>query len=385
MPQNIVITSGGSAGHIYPALTLYDELVNSYGRDINIIFITSKDRLSQEILRRFSGQFYALPAGIKNEGLSLVGDIARFYPFKTVILIMNLIRGYFRSIKIIRRKKVSCCVAFGSVNAVAPFMAAATLKIPTIIHEQNIVLGRANKIMSLFATKVALSFAETTGLGRRPSAVTGNPIRSAASKRIGREEALECLGLNKEKTTILVMGGSQGSVAVNSAVIKLIAQAERSFLSRIQLIHIAGQRDIERIGAFYKTSSITSKVLSFFEEMYIIYSATDIAISRAGSSAIFELSHHAIASILIPYPYADAHQVKNAQFIASNGGCLLLEERGMADGLLHSKLSELVKNVSYRHELGKRMAEISGGNSSERLAQEVIKILRSDGTRAQIS
>lgn len=359
--KKICIACGGSAGHIFPGLALAQELVKHYGDNIEISFLTSDNKLGQDLLKESGFDFYTLPV----KGLKIIS--AR----EGMNFISNLFKGSLKSMRIILSNKPDCFVGFGAYVSGPPFVAASLSGVPTLIHEQNAVLGKANRIMRRFATRVALSFPEEAHLMRRNVVVTGNPIRESASRIRGREIAIEFLGLRQARFTILVIGGSQGSQRINSAAIEAFKNMDRGIKDRIQVIHISGEKDYERLKIAYKDTDILYKLYPFFEGMGIVYDAADISISRAGASAIFELCAHGIPSIIIPYPFAEGHQLRNALYLAERGAAVILEEGGLREMTLRSTILKLMEDKNLRESIREKMGKLANLDAAKRLTNEV--------------
>ena len=359
--KKICIACGGSAGHIFPGLTLAEELVKCYGDSTEILFLTSDNKISGTLLKESGFDFYTLPLrGIKR------GTVRENLDF-----MLNLLKGSLRSMEIIFSNWPDCFVGFGSYIAGPPFIAASLLRVPTLIHEQNARMGKANRFMRHFATKVALSFPESAALQTKNIVITGNPIRESASRIRDKTSARDFLGMSQDKFTILVIGGSQGAQKINSIAVDMFRDMERKLRDGIQVIHLSGERDYEKLKREYKDIAITHGLYSFFKEMGIIYSAADIAISRAGASVIFELCAHRIPSILIPYPFAESHQVQNAKFLAEQKAAIIIEEDGLSKESLQSSVTRLMDGDSLRKSMGEIMETLASPDAAKRLTEEV--------------
>ena len=360
--KNIIIACGGTAGHVFPGLTLAAELMKRHNSNVSISFITSNNSLARKLLQESGYSFYTLPVkGIKKRSV-----------FGNIDFAASLFTGALKSMDIIFKERPDCFVAFGSYVSGPPFVAASLLKIPTIIHEQNIMMGRANKLMKRFATKVALSFPQSSEAGKDNVFVTGNLIREAAARAISREEACNSLGIAGDKFAVLVIGGSQGSKAINSAAIAAFKDMDKILQRRMQVLHITGEGNYERLKEEYRDiCDLSSKVYPFFDDMGIIYSAADIAVSRAGGSAIFELCTHGIPSILVPYPFADAHQVENAKFLVGRNAAVLIEEKNLSGESLKHAVLRFLDNANFRELMRKRLGSFVAPDAARKLADEV--------------
>jgi UDP-N-acetylglucosamine--N-acetylmuramyl-(pentapeptide) pyrophosphoryl-undecaprenol N-acetylglucosamine transferase len=360
--KKICIACGGSAGHIFPGLTLAEEIRSRYGDDAKVTFFTSDNRLGQSLLKESGFIFYTLPLQNVKER-SIYGRID---------FVVRLLKSFLKSARIIFLTRPDCFVGFGSYIAGPPFVVALLLKIPTLIHEQNVAMGRANRIMKYFATKIALSFPEINGLKTKSLVITGNPIRNAAAKTYGKIDARKILGLSHERLTMLVIGGSQGSRTINTVATEMLKRIEWRLRNRIQVIHITGEADYERLQHIYSNNiDIPYKIYTFFKDMGIIYSAADISISRAGASVIFELCTHKIPSILIPYPFADSHQVKNASLLVAKGAAIMIQESELSGSSLQSAVIRLIEDKNLRVSISTNMGIFAVPDAVKKLADEV--------------
>lgn len=359
--RKIYIACGGSAGHIFPGLALAEELLKRHGDAADITFLTSDNKLGHLLLRGSRFNFHTLPIrGLKKGSMR-----------ETLNFASGLIKGSLRSIAIIFSSRPDCFIGFGAYIAGPPFIAASLLRVPTLIHEQNARMGKANKIMRHLATKVALSFPENTKSKAKNVVITGNPIRKSAASIHDKANAIHSLGMDHAKFTILIIGGSQGSHAINSRTIDMFRNMESELRESLQVIHLSGEKDYERLKKEYRDIDISCKLYPFFNDMGIIYSATDASISRAGASVISELCAHKIPSILIPYPFAESHQVQNASLLATKGAAIVIEENRLSKTSLSSAIAKLMNKSDLRKSMSEEIGALANLDAAERLADEV--------------
>jgi UDP-N-acetylglucosamine--N-acetylmuramyl-(pentapeptide) pyrophosphoryl-undecaprenol N-acetylglucosamine transferase len=200
-----------------------------------------------------------------------------------------------------------------------PVVLAARLRgIPVFLHEQNVVPGWANRFNALFATRVAVSFAETEKFFPGKSLLTGNPVRSEI--RPGdRSAARRSLGLREDRMTIFVFGGSGGARSVNAAVLASL-EGLKDLSGRIQFLHLTGSSsESEIVSRGYREKGFSAQVLDYSEKMSDCYSSADFAVCRSGATTVFELAATRTPAVLIPYPYAtNDHQAKNAPVLRTS-------------------------------------------------------------------
>ncbi|MGE5308444.1 MAG: UDP-N-acetylglucosamine--N-acetylmuramyl-(pentapeptide) pyrophosphoryl-undecaprenol N-acetylglucosamine transferase [Deltaproteobacteria bacterium] len=317
--MRIIAVTGASGGHIFPALAFLEAL-----------------RCSQPGVRTL----LVLPEGGFSGSLDTRGQPFRYIPISGMTARMRrnpaaaawqACIGCARSIEIIVRFKPDLVVGFGSLASVPVVLCAWLFRVPTMIHEQNVIPGRANLFLSRFVDRVAVSFEESRALFPHPdrAVLTGNPLRSRM-RPMAKDEARRAMGLLPDVFTVLVTGGSQGSSSINRACMQ--AFADPALKGRIQVIHITGKGAGDAAAKAYSSCGITSRVVPFLEEMETAYSASDIAICRGGATTCAELAFFALPALIVPYPYAQAHQSRNAAALESKGLCRVVSDSELDGG-----------------------------------------------------
>lgn len=368
MQTRILIAAGGTGGHIFPAIALAETL-KSVRNDIEILFVSSDSARDTNLfdMQGAVGKVQVLP----------VRSLNRVFSLQVFNFLIGLVKGAIKSCLILRRFKPNVVVGFGSYIA-GPIVAISYFKkIPTIIHEQNLIPGKANRILARFVDKIAISFEETeefflSGTQRNKIVFTGNPIRPKLIQS-PKQKARRLLGLDEDKLTLLIMGGSQGSNALNEAmlqVISLMAQESRDYL---QVVHLCGDVDEEWVMAEYKRLGIPNATFAFSNKMDVLYSAADIIVARAGAMTLSEIAYFGLPSILIPYPYSTYHQYANADFFRRSGAALLLEQNNQLVDNLRFSISRLIHGKSELSAMSNAARRLSISNAAMRLAEEVLK------------
>ena len=299
---DILFITGPTGGHFFPALSLAEEIFEK--TSLNGKFIIPEREALIKWLRKKKISFEIIPE-------------AKFS--KRNLLIFPFLFGYvcIISFNLIIKEKPKIVVGTGSYFSVPLIIVAKILKRKILLHEQNFIPGKATKILSVFADKIALTFPNRNGLPFKKCVITGMPVLKEHRKIYKREEVIEEFGLQNDRITVLVMGGSQGASFINRLIIKNI-----SYFKKFQIIHIAG-RDKEIVEKIYRKEGVKGKIFDFCYEIGKIYCVADVAICRAGAGTITELVANRIPSILIPYPFAGGHQRKNAEFLKNYGGCIV--------------------------------------------------------------
>jgi len=365
--MRVLIAGGGSGGHIFPAVALIPAL-RDQEEAIDVLLVGSGRDLDKRILKK-----EGVPHAFLSANKMPTGFTVRLVPF-IFWLMIDLLRGIF----LVLSYRPSVIVGFGGYVSLPLIVAGACCCVPNIVHEQNVIPGRANMVLCRFAKKVAVSFSETvrylSGM-REKVVITGNPIRTDIT-RLSRSEALRRIGLEEGRLTLLIMGGSQGSSNLNRIVVGSIEILGQSVRQGIQIIHLSGRQDFDWLSERYRRIGIPHKVFSFIEDIGQVYSACDLAVSRAGSSALFELAAFAKPMILVPYPYAMQHQSENALAFSKNDAALSAEEKDISPESFRDILERLIMDKERMSVLSKNAYSLSVPDASHRLACEVIALAR---------
>ncbi len=360
--MKVLIAAGGSGGHVFPALALSQKLNRQ--KDVEIVFVASRRALDRKILKKTPFKKVFLSINPMPYGLN----------FKIIPFVIKFICDLFVSAFILGVERPKIAVGFGGYTAGAILMLAAVMGIKTIIHEQNLVPGRANKLLDKLVDIAAISFEDSKIYFKKAATVfTGNPLREniifAAEKNISKFS-----GFDENRFTILIMGGSQGARSLNRLVSGAIKGLEDNIKKNLQIIHIAGSKDFDIVSNIYKENRILAKTFSFIENIHDAYRVTDLAISRSGAAAVFELLLYGKPMILIPYPFKKNNQRFNARYFADREAAIYKEE----DSLNSDDLGNLIRDVMDDKDKLKKMSEnakrLSCPDAAERLADEVMKL-----------
>ena len=321
-----MIVAGGTGGHIFPAIRLADELKT---RNIGeVLFVASSKSQDREILEGKAIRFQTLAiSSLKSSGIL---DILEFS--------MQLFIGTIESIFILLRFRPDVLVGFGGYVSGPIVLLASLSGIKTIIHEQNVYPGKANRLLVRFAHKIAISFEETRDYlkGFESKIIfTGNPLRQSLKK----SKELKPAG---NGFRVLVIGGSQGAHRLNILVPEAAGLISKDKKHMLEFIHISGPLEKDDVIKSYNDIGIKNSVFSFTEDMGELYNNCDFVIARAGAMTVSELLSLAIPAILIPYPYAGGHQKLNARVLEKIGSAILLEEKALTPQTLQAAISSLM-------------------------------------------
>ena len=361
----ILIASGGSGGHIFPAIALAEEL-RLKDRSVEIMFVGSDRALDRRIFEKEGFKYRLLPAN----------KLPYRASFNTLFFLLKLSIDIFRSLMIIMKYRPDAVVGFGGYVSAPVITAAYILSIPRMVHEQNVVPGRANAMLFRFADRIAISFEETKkylGAYARKAVFTGNPIRASLLKD-DKAGNIKKLGLDPQKFTILVIGGSQGAHNLNKVFLKSLSKMGEDIRRSLQVIHITGVTDYGWASAVYKELCMEHRVHSFVDRIEEAYSASDLIVTRSGASAIFEIAYFGRPMILIPYPFALSHQSENARIFSARGAAIEIDEKDLSGDLMKERIEGLLRDRSKLSEMGESARRMSVPDSSRSLAQVVLNI-----------
>ncbi|MBP9854033.1 MAG: undecaprenyldiphospho-muramoylpentapeptide beta-N-acetylglucosaminyltransferase [Candidatus Omnitrophica bacterium] len=352
--MKIVMATGGSAGHLFPAIEAAKCLREESHEVIFIgAFGAGKNRISNE-------SFYCEELKAKGlQGKGLVGDL------KAVV---TLLSASYQALLKLRKIKPHVVVGFGGYGAFPVVMASILLRIPTMIHEQNVLPGRANKLLSYFVNKVAISFKRTDQYLKRPLVYTGCPT-AHSSIQYDRLQTLKEFGFNNTDKIILVFGGSQGSQKINHAFYEAIDKAHDRL--RIQVVHISGKGKLADLELMYKNIKRPYILFEYFEPMEKLYQLVDIVISRSGASTVNELAWFKKPAILVPYRFAGGHQKENAMVLADAKTARIIQEKDLNADQLIGEISVLLENPPSETTFNRLIEELNIKDAAKSLAKAI--------------
>jgi len=319
----ILIAAGGTGGHMFPAMALGRALV---GRGWPVALLT--DRRGA----RYVGD--ELPYTVVAAGSPSGGPTAR------VRGLLQLGRGLFDSLLALRRIRPIAAASFGGYASVPAALAAAASRVPLLVHEQNAVFGRANRLTARFARTVALSFAATTEVPARAAlaqVVTGNPTRGEfSSVRVAPGTA--------GRFRVLVLGGSQGARIFSDVLPAALRLLPAELRARLDVAQQCRPEDLDRVAAGYAAIGLAAELAGFFTDVPVQMARADLVVTRSGASTVAELLALGRPSLLVPYPSAaDDHQTANAQALAEAGAALLVPQPAFTAERLAQELSDLMR------------------------------------------
>jgi len=325
-PKRIVLSAGGTGGHVFPAEALADELLS---RGYELALLT--DRRGQA----YGGALGKIPTySLRAGGIAGRGWKGRI---KSVI---NLAIGTFQARSLMKELKPAVVVGFGGYASVPGMFAAVQKGIPTVIHEQNAVLGRANRLLASRVTRIATSFDHVEALPKSAQVeCVGMPVRPP----IAALADVEMPALTDDGTIeILVLGGSQGATVLSEVVPEALKVLPKSIRERLHVSQQCRPADIEAVQNSYKGSNINVDLKTFFDDVPERLRKAHLVIGRAGASTVAEVTAAGRPSILVPYPFAtDDHQTANAHAVEDTGGAWLMPQDHFTVETLSARLESL--------------------------------------------
>lgn len=355
-PLNILISCGGTGGHVFPGMAT--GLVLKQRGHRATLGLSGQRRVENETLHGWDGPVFrtgARPLGIT----TLPAFIATLW----------------RVWQHLRRERPDVVLAMGCYASVAPVLAARLLGIPVVLHEANAVPGKAVAFLSRFARVTALSFATSAPyLPGRRTICTGMPVRTtlAGQSPLGERNVF----------TVLVTGGSLGAHAVNELTCAALIQLHARGVP-MRVIHQCGPADEPALRSRYAAAGVDAQVHAFLREMGRAYASADLAICRAGAATCFELCLCGVPAILIPLPTAVRdHQRLNAEALVQSGGALLRSQAEVTPALLAADLEALRADAARRAAMRRALLRLAAPDAADRLAEVVLDAFRSSGPAA---
>lgn len=357
-PVNILVTGGGTGGHLIPALAVSAALKR---RGAEVLVVGSRRAEDRELAEGAGFAFRAITAG----------KFRRYAALSTVLEPFRVVAGLFQSIGIISRFKPRIVFAKGGFVSLPVIWAARLRRIPVVIHESDTVPGLANRWGARHAKKIAVAWPteQIEGLPNDKLVRTGNPLAAGVTKGKGAEAAAR-FKLAKQLPTVLALGGSQGSVPLN----RLIVAALPELLSEGQVVHQVGERSAKEVAAWQQ--SLPAELRRryhpqgyFGPELYDLYAVSDLVVARAGAGTLAELAATGNASILVPLPSAAGdHQRRNAAVFERAGAAVVLEQDALTPAELARQIKLLLHNSQRRTELGRAAKSLAVPDATEQVA-----------------
>ncbi|MFS4456494.1 undecaprenyldiphospho-muramoylpentapeptide beta-N-acetylglucosaminyltransferase [Maribacter sp. 2304DJ31-5] len=358
---SFILSGGGTGGHIYPAISIANELKRRYP-DAEFLFVGAKDRMEMEKVPQ---------AGYKIEGLWITG-LQRKLTFKNLMFPIKLISSLIKAGKIVSRIKPHVVIGTGGFASGPLLKVASGRGIPCLLQEQNSYAGITNKLLKDKVAKICVAYDGMDKFFPKDKIVkTGNPVRAdLVSLKVSKDEALDFFGLEKGIKTLLVLGGSLGARRINALVADKLEYFKNS---GIQVLWQCGKG---YIGIYDRYNSENVKVHAFLNQMDKAYTTADFIISRAGAGAVSELCLVGKPTIFIPSPLvAEDHQTKNAMALAKEDTAILIREKDL-DSDFEKRFNALLNSEEEQNRLSKKIKTLALPNATRDICDEIEKLLK---------
>jgi UDP-N-acetylglucosamine--N-acetylmuramyl-(pentapeptide) pyrophosphoryl-undecaprenol N-acetylglucosamine transferase len=356
--MRVIVTGGGTGGHIYPALAIAAGLAE---RGAEILYIGTRAGMEARIVPAAGWEF----RGISGRGLPRAPGLALLKAVGAAG------KALWETKRILRDFAPDLVVGTGGYVSGPVVLGAAFFGVPTAIHEQNALPGLTNRVLGRAARAVLLTFAESSVYCRsRRVHVTGLPVRPAVGV-LTRAAGAAALGLDAERPVLLVTGGSRGALSLNKALLGLLPRLAAR--PDVQLIWVTGSEGYAPVRAEMEAAGITIapewRLTPYLDEMPAALAAADICLTRAGAATLAELAAAGRPAILVPYPHAAGrHQEFNARAFANRGAALVISDRDLTPEVLWERVSALLADPARRADMGERAREVFPPDALRRIA-----------------
>ena len=383
--MRLIVTAGGTGGHILPALSLIQALsekvkalstgpgstslrIGEIDPDVtsgvlSVLFISTGRDLDRRILGDINCRWVTVALNPPPHRPS----------FRWITFLSALISQTIKVYPVVKGFKPDAVIGFGGYATLPALLAASLRRVPIILHEQNARPGLANRLLSRLAKSVAVSFPETLLCFRKDKAsLTGNPIRREIIETTV-DEGFQRFPSQDGEFRLLVMGGSQGSERINEALLKALPEVIREH-PRLNIIHITGDRMAAAIRRHYKEIGVRYWVFPFLKEMGLAYKSSDLIIGRAGATSIAEVAALGKPTILIPHPLSSSGQMENAKIMIERKAAIVIEEDKLTPQHLKESIVLLIKDRGLLSEIARNVKSLGRPDGAECLADEVMEV-----------
>ena len=365
--KRIILSGGGTGGHIYPAVAVAEALKRRFGDEVELLFVGAEGKMEMEKVPALGYNIVGLPTA----------GLQRRLTFSNLLLPFKVAKSISKAKRVIREFKADIVVGFGGYASAPVLWAAQRMGVPTLIQEQNSYAGVTNKILSRRARKICVAY---EGMERFFPAerivMTGNPLRGSFSSATSsvRSEGLAHYGLTDEKPVVLVVGGSLGTRTLNEMMKRWIA--EQNGKPNVQVIWQTGkfyEREMQEFFAAHPTEGVWQG--AFINRMDLAYAAADLVISRSGACTVSELCLVGKPTLFVPSPnVAEDHQTKNAMALVEKGAAVMVRDSEAVEQAIPKAL-ELLAKPEQLQTLSRNIEGLAIADSAERIVAEIEKFI----------
>ncbi|WP_366924819.1 undecaprenyldiphospho-muramoylpentapeptide beta-N-acetylglucosaminyltransferase [Metallumcola ferriviriculae] len=369
--MRVLFSGGGTGGHIYPALAVSGALTKDYP-GVELLYVGTPYGLESKLVPR---------EGIRFKTVNVSG-LKRKLSLDTIVWAGQTTGAAAQAVKLLKEFRPDVVVGTGGYVCAPVILAAAVLRVPSILHEQNAFPGKTNRWLAPFAQKILVNFAESKqyfGRQRGKVITTGLPVRREIID-ISRKKGAEILGVSPDRLTLMVVGGSQGAKSINQAVLPLAAKVAAN--PRLQLIWATGESQYDWVIERLQQDGIKSgqvgniTIKPYLHQVAAALATADLIISRAGATFLAEITARGIASILVPYPYAtDNHQEYNARSLVKKGAALMVADEELSKGILVDKVEDLLSKRKVLETMSQSSQKCGKPEALEQIVKEIVSCI----------
>lgn len=361
----VIISGGGTGGHIFPAISIADAIKNRYP-EAEILFVGSEKRMEMTRVPAAGYQIVGLPiAGFNRKNL-----------LKNISVLWKLQKSLWLSRRVIKSFRPLIAIGVGGYASGPLLKMASSMGIPTLVQEQNSYPGVTNKLLASKASAICVAYDEMDRFfPKEKIIITGNPCRQNLLNPVSKEEAYQFFDLDPTKKTILIIGGSLGAKTINQSVRKYLQEIGDT--NDVQVLWQAGSLYFHDLFLELPNREGTSHIhlYDFIDRMDYAYEVADLVVSRAGASSISELSLLGKPTILVPSPnVAEDHQTKNAMALVNRNAAILVKDLDAEDLMMKTALETIVDDEKLKS-LSENILKLAQKDSANRIVDEVMKIV----------
>lgn len=365
--MRVLLSGGGTGGHIYPALALKNEIAQRNPK-ARFLYIGSEKGLEKDIVAQSDLPFRSVS----------VSGFRRKLSWENVKTVIRFIKAVRRSKALIRDFKPDVVVGTGGFVCGPVVYAASRLKVPTMIHEQNVVPGLTNAFLSRYVNCVAVSFSGSVAhFPKNKTVLTGNPRATEVVRADARKGRLS-LELPENKKIVLIVGGSRGARPINDAFMEMVTHVAND--SQVHYVYVTGEAHYESIVDRLKPRLNEMEALSVYPFLYNmpeVLAATDLIVNRAGASFLAEITALGIPSILIPSPYVtNNHQEKNARWLEEKGAAAVLLENELNGVRLKEQIDRIVRDEAFHAKMQTSSRALGRPDAAKAMGEELMRLMR---------
>jgi UDP-N-acetylglucosamine--N-acetylmuramyl-(pentapeptide) pyrophosphoryl-undecaprenol N-acetylglucosamine transferase len=358
--ERVLVTAGGTGGHVFPALAAA-KLFEQQG--VKVRWIGTRQGIESSVVPANHIDIdYLDVAGVRGQGLA-----------RLIWAPLKIIKAVFRALGIMHRFKPDLVLGMGGFVTGPTGIAGWLSGRPVFIHEQNAIAGFTNRMLALLAKKVFQAFPDAFPANKKVE-IIGNPVRAEIAEL---SDPVQRYRKRSGPIRFLVLGGSQGAVALNELVPKALAQIHMAFEFKVR--HQAGAKNQDKAEACYQQAGVDAEVIPFIDDMASAYEWADVVICRSGALTVSELAAAGVASVLIPYPFAvDDHQTRNGEYLSCRGAAYLLQQNELNEVDLANLIKTQLCNREILLEMAVKARSLAMLNATEKLVLRCVEVASGD-------